>query len=212
MLVTGTAQQDGTSIGSRPYRGKRAFDLAFVALTCIPAAVIGVACSVAIRLDSSGPIFFRQVRVGQDGHLFVIWKFRTMSHAPGDPSNFPDAERITRVGSILRMTSLDEIPQLINIACGEMSVVGPRPALPYQVARYTPTQRRRLVARPGVTGLAQVSGRNTLSWAQRIEFDLEYCQRQSLRLDLRILAATIHTVVNAVGSQGHPRDDPIAAP
>jgi len=136
-----------------------------------------------------------------------VWKFRSM--LVGDNPVIPDASRITAVGAWLRRLSLDELPQLINVARGEMSVVGPRPTLPYQVERYDDRQRLRLAVRPGLTGLAQVRGRNALPWAERIEHDLAYVQTQSVRLDLRILAATASVVLTGEGAEGHPTDDPI---
>ena len=153
-----------------PYRGKRLVDLAILAVVAAPAAVLGLVCAIAIRLTSRGPIMFLQERVGMDGEPFVVWKFRTM--LDGDNPIIPSADRITAVGRVLRRTSLDELPQLINVARGEMSIVGPRPTLAYQVERWTDRQRGRLAVRPGLTGLAQVNGRNDLAWSERIEFDL----------------------------------------
>lgn len=196
--------------GNRAYRGKRAVDLAILASAALPGALIGAACAIAVRLDSSGPIFFRQDRVGCDGRIFRVWKFRTMIDTPAG-SPFPETTRITRVGRWLRRLSLDELPQLINIALGEMSIVGPRPTLPYQVERYDERQRGRLSVKPGITGLAQVRGRNAVSWSERIELDLAYVERQSIGLDLRILAWTLGVVLKGSGLEGHPQDDPIAA-
>lgn len=192
----------------RAYSGKRALDLALLAIGAAPAAVLGLACAVAIRLSGPGPILFRQERIGCGGKSFVTYKFRTMIDGPNPL--FPDASRITPVGRLLRRTSLDEMPQLLNVLRGDMSVVGPRPALPYQVARYDAQQRGRLAARPGITGLAQINGRNSLTWAERIEWDLAYIERQSPRLDLSILARTIAVVLIGSGVQGHPTDDPIS--
>ena len=155
-------------------------------------------------------MLFRQERVGRDGRPFRLMKFRTMVDASDNPL-FPDPARVTRVGRVLRRLSLDELPQLINVLRGDMSIVGPRPTLAYQVERYTPEQRRRLAVRPGVTGLAQVKGRNALAWADRITLDLEYLRRQSLWFDLYVLFCSVGVVVGAdVG--GHPTDDPIARP
>ena len=151
----------------RPYRGKRVVDVALLALVAVPAALLGAVCAAAVRLTSSGPVLFRQERVGRDGAPFEMVKFRSMR--AGVNPVFPDADRITPVGRILRRTSLDELPNLINVARGEMSVVGPRPTLAYQVERYDDRQRVRLDVRPGLTGLAQVNGRNELSWPARIE-------------------------------------------
>ena len=183
-------------------------DLAILAVVAVPAVVIGAACAVAVRVTSRGPVFFRQERVGMGGGLFRVWKFRTM--VDGDNPVFPDASRITSAGRVLRRLSLDELPQLVNVATGEMSVVGPRPTLAYQVERYTDHQRRRLAVRPGLTGLAQVSGRNALSWGERIEFDLAYVDTQSPLTDLRIIVRTFATMLSGEGVEGHPTDDPLA--
>ena len=123
--------------------------------------MLGAVCAVAVRLTSPGPVLFRQERIGMGGEPFEMVKFRSMRH--GVNPIFPDADRITRVGRLLRRTSLDELPNLINVARGEMSIVGPRPTLAYQVERYDDRQRNRLAVRPGLTGLAQVNGRNALS-------------------------------------------------
>lgn len=191
-----------------PYRGKRLSDLVILALVALPALAIGACCALAVRLSSPGPVLFRQERVGQNGVPFTVLKFRTMRN--GDNPIIPDASVITGVGAVLRRLSIDELPQLINVARGEMSVIGPRPTLAYQVERWTPEQRNRLAVRPGLTGLAQVNGRNDLSWPERIEFDLEYVQQQSLRTDLAILAKTATAMVGGEGSGATAADDPIA--
>ena len=129
-------------MAERPYRGKRALDLVLLLLVAVPAILIGIPCGLAVALTSPGGAFFRQDRVGMNGRTISVWKFRTM--VAGDNPIFPDASRITTVGKVLRRTSLDELPQLINVAIGEMSVVGPRPTLQYQVDRYDDHQRRRL--------------------------------------------------------------------
>jgi len=192
-----------------PYQGKRAVDLAVLAVVAVPALALGAVCAVAVALTSRGPVFFRQERIGMGGRPFRVWKFRTMVH--DDNPIFPDATRITRVGAWLRRFSLDELPQLINVATGDMSIVGPRPTLAYQVERYDDRQRRRLAVRPGLTGLAQVSGRNSLPWAQRIEYDVTYVETQSPLLDLRLIARTAATILSGHGVEGHPGDDPLAA-
>lgn len=193
-----------------PYRGKRTLDLAIVMIVGVPASVIGVGSALAVRFTSPGPIFFRQERVGMGGKTFEVWKFRTM--VAGDNPIFPDASRITTAGRVLRRLSLDELPQLVNVALGEMSIVGPRPTLPYQVERYDDHQRRRLAVRPGLTGLAQVNGRNALTWGERIEFDVKYVMTQSAVEDLRIILSTATTMLSGDGVEGHPTDDPLAAP
>jgi lipopolysaccharide/colanic/teichoic acid biosynthesis glycosyltransferase len=195
--------------GRPPFRGKRLFDLAVLALVAVPAAVLGVGCAAAVRFTSRGPVLFVQERVGQDGERFQVLKFRTM--VAGDNPLFPDASRITGVGRWLRRFSLDELPQLVNVARGEMSIVGPRPTLAYQVERYSDRQRARLAVRPGLTGWAQVNGRNSLTWTERIEFDLEYVQRQSVRFDLVVLARTAAAMLGGEGVSGHPIDDVLAA-
>ena len=192
-----------------PYRGKRLVDVAVLIVVAIPSLVIGAVCGAAIRLTSPGPVFFRQERVGWGGRPFRVWKFRTMVHAADNPI-FPAPDRITRVGHVLRTTSLDELPQLINVAKGEMSIVGPRPTLAYQVARYDDRQRRRLNVRPGITGLAQVRGRNSITWADRIDHDVEYLYRQSPAFDLKVLWWTLQTVLSSRGVSGHDADDPLA--
>jgi len=192
------------------YPGKRLLDLVLLSLAVIPAVILGVLAAVAILVDDGRPLLFRQERVGRTGTSFVLLKFRTMRTAEQPHSPFPDPAIVTRTGRVLRRLSLDEIPQLINVARGEMSVVGPRPALPYQVMRYNARQHARLAVRPGLTGLAQVSGRNRTRWADRIEVDLAYISRQSARLDLAILASTARAVLTGDGVAGHPVDDPIA--
>ena len=194
------------------YRGKRAFDLALLAVASVPVGAVGLACAVAIKVDSPGPVFFRQERVGLRGKSFDVYKFRTMVDNPDGNPLFPDATVITRVGRVLRRLSLDELPQLIDVLRGEMSIVGPRPTLAYQVEQYDDFQRRRLEVRPGVTGLAQVNGRNSLLWEERIVWDVKYVDTASLLLDLRILARSIKVVLLGEGVDGHPTDDVIANP
>ncbi len=201
-----------TDDGGRDYRGKRALDVVVMLVIAIPALVLAFASALAVRLSSKGPVLFRQPRVGLDGETFELLKFRTMRHGRSHDTPFPEQTDITRVGRILRRLALDELPQLWNVARGEMSTVGPRPTLEYQVERYTPVQRGRLAVRPGLTGLAQVKGRNDLDWPSRIEIDLEYVRRQSLGLDLSILARTVPALLFGRGASGHPRDDPIASP
>lgn len=199
-------------MSARDYRGKRALDVAVMLVVAVPASVLAALSAVAVRLSSKGPVLFRQPRVGRDGQTFELLKFRTMRHGRSDDTPFPEQADITRVGRVLRRLAFDELPQLWNVARGEMSAVGPRPTLEYQVERYTPAQRGRLAVRPGLTGLAQVKGRNDLDWSSRIEIDLEYVRRQSLGLDLSILARTVPALLFGRGASGHPRDDPIASP
>ena len=172
----------------------RALDVAGASLGLVLASPFLAAAALAIKLDGGGPVLYRQQRVGKDGREFELVKLRTMVVGAerqgagwavdhGDP-------RITRVGSVLRRLSLDEVPQLWNVVRGEMSLIGPRPTLAYQVEQYTPRQRRRLDVRPGITGWAQVQGRASLPWEERIELDVWYVEHRSPRLDLKILART----------------------
>ncbi len=161
---------------------------------------------LAIRLSSPGPSLFRQRRVGQDGRLFTCYKFRTMYvdapdmwNADGSAVTSGDDPRVTAIGRFLRKSSLDELPQLINVLKGEMSLVGPRPELPSALERYSQRQRTRLVMPPGITGWAAIHGRNDLPWNARLELDLEYVARYSLRLDLYILLCTVLIVLRAAG-------------
>jgi len=185
-----------TKIGSA---AKRGIDLAASALALVLLALPFASIALAIRLDDSGPVFFRQERVGKDGKRFRVWKFRTMSVMEVSPKGpdllSRDDPRITRVGRRLRNLGLDELPQLLNVVTREMSLVGPRPTLAYQAERYDAFQRRRLEMRPGITSLAVVSGRNALSWNERIELDVWYVDHRSLGLDLRILAKTLWKVL-----------------
>jgi len=200
----------GANTNDRPYRGKRLVDLLLLAVVALPALVLGAVCAAAVGLTSPGGVFFKQERIGMGGRPFLVWKFRSM--VAGDNPIFPDASRITAVGKVLRRLSLDELPQLINVALGDMSVVGPRPTLAYQVERYDDHQRRRLAVRPGLTGLAQVNGRNALSWDDRINYDVTYVETQSVSEDLRIVVKTFSTLLTGEGVEGHPTDDPLAAP
>lgn len=194
----------------RPYRGKRTVDLLITAALLLPGGLLIGLAALAIKIDDHGPVFFRQERIGLGGKPFNVLKLRTMQHGEVNPL-FPDASRITRVGGVLRRLSLDELPQLINVLRGDMSFVGPRPTLAYQVARYTPEQRRRLAVRPGLTGLAQVKGRNNLPWAGRIALDLEYLGKQSILYDVYVLLLSVRVVLGG-DVEGHPVDDPIARP
>ena len=179
-------------------RAKRALDLAVASAVAVVASPLLAGIAAAIKLDDRGPIFFRQERIGLHGRPFRIVKFRTLAGAPPqEPIDYLISAadpRITGVGRFLRRWSLDELPQLWNVLRGEMSIVGPRPTLHYQVEQYDDFQRRRLEVRPGVTGWAQVSGRNELPWPERIELDVWYVENRSLWLDLRILAATPATL------------------
>ena len=194
---------------ARPYRLQRALDWA-VLIACSPVLLpAGLLIGLCVGLTSRGPVLFKQERVGLHGNNFQVFKFRSM--VDGDNPLVPDPTRITRVGAVLRRWSLDELPQLINVARGEMSAVGPRPTVASQVERYSVDQARRLTVRPGLTGLAQVSGRNSLAWADRIELDLVYVDSRSLRRDIAILVRTVSTVLTGDGAEGHDADDPMLA-
>jgi len=162
--------------------------------------------AVLIKLDSRGPVFFTQQRVGFQGKLFNSIKFRTMMHKAAEQGlglNIREGDgRITRVGIFLRTWSLDELPQLINVLKGDMSIVGPRPTLQYQVELYNDFQRKRLLVKPGITGWAQVNGRNAISWEQRIKLDVWYVENWSLWLDFKIILKTIKVVIKKEGLYG----------
>jgi lipopolysaccharide/colanic/teichoic acid biosynthesis glycosyltransferase len=176
-------------------RAKRILDLAIAIPLLVVLAPVFAIVAILIRRDSPGAAFYRQTRVGLDGCEFRLIKFRTMVNGAefigAGLDNDADDPRITKVGARLRALSIDELPQLINVLIGDMSIVGPRPTLRDQVERYTPAQRRRLRARPGITGLAQISGRSTLPWSQRIVIDVHYVDHWSIRLDLAIMLRTI---------------------
>ena len=182
---------------------RRAIDVAVSAtLLALTSPLLAVAM-VAIRVESRGPVLYRQRRVGRDGEPFDVLKLRTMvdgaeSLGAGLAVDENDA-RITRVGALLRRTSLDELPNLLNVLRGEMSLIGPRPTVPVQVAQYTERQRGRLAIRPGITGWAQVNGRASLPWSERIELDLHYIEHRSLALDVRILWRTPGLVLGGDG-------------
>lgn len=181
----------------------RAFDAALAAaLLIVTAPVLGIA-ALAIKLESRGPVFYRQRRVGRGGAPFELWKLRTM--VPGSATMgagiyvLEGDPRITRVGRLLRRFSLDELPNLVNVLRGELAIVGPRPTIQDQVDNYTDRQRRRLEVKPGITGWAQVNGRASLPWPERIELDVWYVEHRSLRLDLQILARTARMLATGHG-------------
>src|SRR6266550_6818729 len=181
-------------------RAKRLFDIVVGGMLLIVALPLMALVAVIVRFDVGSPVIFRQNRPGRDGRPFQLLKFRTMSNATdADGRTHPDSERLTRVGRWLRRTSIDELPELVNVVRGEMSLVGPRPLLMQYLARYTPRQARRHELPPGITGLAQVSGRNRLSWEERFELDVWYVDHWSLALDLRILLRTAAKVLVAEG-------------
>jgi lipopolysaccharide/colanic/teichoic acid biosynthesis glycosyltransferase len=168
--------------------------------------VLVVVVGVLVRLLDGPPVFFRQTRPGYMGRPFVLLKFRTMSEARDDSGELlPDSERIGRLGGFLRRTSLDELPEMLNVLKGEMSLVGPRPLLMEYLERYSPEQSRRHDVPPGITGWAQVNGRNALSWDDKFALDLWYVDNYSLGLDLKILGKTIGQVLSRQGisAEGH---------
>jgi lipopolysaccharide/colanic/teichoic acid biosynthesis glycosyltransferase len=174
------------------YIGKRLFDLALAvpALTVLLPVLVMVV--LLVRLKLGRPTFFHQQRPGLQGHPFLLLKFRTMTDACDPLGNLlPDAERLTPFGRFLRSTSLDELPELLNVLKGEMSLVGPRPLLMHYLPLYTPEQMRRHDSKPGLTGWAQVNGRNALTWEQKFALDVWYVDHQSLWLDLKIIALTV---------------------
>ena len=179
---------------------KRLFDiLVSLSVLLFGAPVLLLLC-LAVRINMGSPIFFRQERPGLNGEIFEIIKFRTMRDAyDQDGKPLPDAERLTKLGRLLRATSLDELPELLNVLKGEMSLVGPRPLLVRYLPLYTPEQARRHDVRPGITGLAQVRGRNALDWDSKFAYDIEYVDNQSLWFDLRILFETVRAVVKREG-------------
>ncbi len=180
--------------------GKRLFDLAVTIPALLILAVPFALLALLVRVKLGAPVLFRQDRPGWKGRAFRMLKFRTMldaNDANGDP--LPDAERATSFGNWLRRTSLDELPELLNVLRGEMSLVGPRPLLMRYLPRYTPEQMRRHDALPGITGLAQINGRNEVPWEKKFEIDVDYVDRCSLLLDLQILAGTVRTVFLAEG-------------
>ena len=204
---------------------KRLLDVVLAAVFLFVSAPVLAFIALCIRLDSPGPVIFRQKRVGKDGRIFTCYKFRSMYNSSPDPrerafmkafihgqisgsahkagSTFKGHQRgrVTRVGRILRRTSLDELPQLINVLRGDMSIVGPRPHIVSEVDEYASWHRRRLTAQPGITGWAQVNGRSCLTFDQLVRYDIEYIERQSLAFDLAILLKTVTVVITGDGTE-----------
>jgi lipopolysaccharide/colanic/teichoic acid biosynthesis glycosyltransferase len=181
----------------------RVFDVIVASAALVVLSPLLLVAAVAIKLGSSGPVLYRQRRIGLGGRPFEMLKLRTMVEG-SDPVGIgtavtSDDPRVTGIGRFLRRTSLDEIPNLINVLRGDMAIVGPRPTIPAQVDDYTPRQRRRHEVRPGITGWAQVQGRAGIPWEERIELDIEYVERRSAGLDLRILARTMRLLVTGHG-------------
>jgi lipopolysaccharide/colanic/teichoic acid biosynthesis glycosyltransferase len=187
----------------------RALDLVIAGVGLAVSSPLLAAAALAIRLESRGPAFYRQRRVGRDGVPFELWKLRTMvpgAEAMGAGIYVLEGDpRITRVGRFLRRLSLDELPNLVNVVKGDMAIVGPRPTIQEQVDRYTDRQRRRLEVKPGITGWAQVNGRTSLPWPERIELDVWYVDHRSLWLDLRILGRTVRLLATGQGLYSEDR-------
>jgi lipopolysaccharide/colanic/teichoic acid biosynthesis glycosyltransferase len=182
---------------------KRALDLVLSTTMLVISAPIIAIAALAVRLESHGHPIYRQQRVGRRGHAFEVYKLRTMvsgaEHIGLGMAVDEGDTRITRVGAILRRFSIDELPNLVNVIRGEMSLVGPRPTIQVQVDQYTDRQRQRLDVKPGLTGWAQVNGRASLPWSERIELDLDYIEMASLRLDLKILALSARMAITGHG-------------
>jgi sugar transferase EpsL len=185
---------------------KRLFDVLGAILLIVMVFPLIVTIAILVRAFMGAPVLFRQLRPGRQGASFTLLKFRTMSQHRGASGELaPDEQRITSVGRFLRAFSLDELPELFNVVRGDMSLVGPRPLLMEYLSRYSPQQARRHEVRPGITGWAQVNGRNCLSWEQRFEHDVWYVDHMSLWLDLRILMKTVVNVLKREGisASGH---------
>ncbi len=173
------------------------------ALLLLALSPLFLVIALLIVLDDGRPVFFRQPRIGRHGRPFSIWKFRSMVKNADDllvdGRPMEGVRRITRVGWLLRKTSLDELPQLLNILAGEMAIIGPRPLVPERYEQLTPEQMPRMEVLPGVTGLAQVAGRNTVLWSERLRLDVQYIEEVGFRLDLRILLSTLFVVFKGQG-------------
>jgi lipopolysaccharide/colanic/teichoic acid biosynthesis glycosyltransferase len=182
---------------------RRAVDVVVSGLALALSSPLLLAAMLAVRLESPGPVIYRQRRAGRGGQPFDVLKLRTMvdgaEHIGAGLAVNANDSRITRVGALLRRSSLDELPNLLNVLRGEMTLIGPRPTLPAQVDQYTERQRGRLAVKPGITGWAQVNGRASLPWSERIELDLYYVEHRSLSLDLRILLRTPAMVLGGSG-------------
>ena len=174
---------------------------------------IFVIISFLIKIDSSGPVFYKQYRIGRNGKKFKIWKFRSMiinAENIGAKMGFiKDDPRITCIGKLLRLTSIDELPQIINILKGEMSFIGPRPTIENQVVKYNTFQRRRLLMKPGISGWAQVNGRNELKWSKRIELDIYYIENWNLWFDIKIVFRTLYIIFAGKNIRLDQRDDEV---
>ncbi|MDR3686675.1 MAG: sugar transferase [Coriobacteriia bacterium] len=182
---------------------KRVVDLLVSAIALVVLSPVFAVVALLVRSKLGSPVIFRQQRPGKDGHIFAVYKFRTMRDAElgasGAEAVASDAQRLTPFGRRLRSTSLDELPELVNVLKGDMSIVGPRPLLPEYLDRYNSEQARRHEVRPGITGWAQVNGRNAVSWNERFKMDVYYVDHRSFPLDVRILLMTVSAVVSREG-------------
>lgn len=192
---------------------KRVLDFIMSLILLIIVSPLLIIVAILIKLDSKGPIIFKQSRIGENGKVFEVWKLRTMvDNAEQMGTGLTTAEkdpRITKIGKLLRKTSIDEIPQLVNVIKGDMSFIGPRPAPVKHLKKYSETDRKRLQVLPGITGWSQVNGRNVLTWPERIEKDIWYVNNISLWLDLRILLKTVKVVLLSEGIYSGRNDDKV---
>lgn len=193
-------QHESVRAGAKSYDPiKRILDFVVGSLLLVLTLPIQVVVAVLVRLKLGSPVMFKQERPGKDGQVFTLRKFRTMLDEDPDSGLVTDEDRMTLLGEKLRSTSFDELPTLVNVVKGDMSLVGPRPLLVRYLDRYTPKQARRHEVRPGVTGLAQVSGRNSLTWDEKFELDVEYVDNRSIKLDCLILFKTVAAVFSRRG-------------
>ena len=223
MAVLSPPTQTTISIDKSYLRVKRILDIVFTLLILIPLLIVIAIFAVLIRIDSKGPIFFRQKRVGHNGVEFYMYKLRSMyinsddslhresvkqymngavlngNDNLGNQYKLVDDPRVTRVGKIIRKTSIDELPQFINVLRGEMTLVGPRPLLPYEVEDYSPRDWIRLLGRPGLTGTWQVFGRSNVPFEQMVEMDIEYLGQQSILQDVKLIALTVPVMLGGRG-------------
>lgn len=179
---------------------KRVFDILLSILILIICAIPMIIISIAIKFESKGPILFKQIRTGKNGKNFYLYKFRSMT-ADNDVMNFKCENKITRVGAFIRKTSLDELPQIFNVLKGEMSIIGPRPWIVEYYDNFTNEQKRRVLVKPGITGLAQAIGRNNLTIFDKIKYDLDYVDNYSLKMDLNVILLTLKTVLKKDGAE-----------
>jgi lipopolysaccharide/colanic/teichoic acid biosynthesis glycosyltransferase len=204
--TTRTAAARGPARRRPRYRASRLLDLAIAVPVLVLASPVILGVALLVRLAMGSPVLFRQERAGRGGEVFELVKFRTMRPAaPGDDGPESDGHRLTPLGRVLRSTSLDELPTLLNVVRGDMSLVGPRPLPVRYLPRYSREHARRHEVRPGITGWAQVNGRNALSWDDQLDLDVWYVEHRSLRLDLRIIRDTVASVARREGinADGH---------